>query len=193
MMLWLVDMWLLKCSQWFLVCFHIVAKPETLTYDCPSMSILCSETSYILLFLNSRRTSEHSLGSSCGSVKCDLRVFALHSWARFLITSPSHGTPGSQPCPLSDPRPTAVCLFCGLWDMWGKTTDVTKIYQHRHVSLSFCIILTVSVKRDQERERQDKQRDRDPLFSKCINCCFLCLLDIFQWLMLTDITKLYCT
>lgn len=95
--------------------------------------------------------------------------------------SRSRGTAGSQPCPLSDPRPTAVCLFCGLRDMWGKAANVKKIYRLRHVSVSFCIILTVSVKRQQERERQDKQRDRDPLFSKRVNCCFLC----FQWLMPT--------
>lgn len=85
---------------------------------------------------------------------------------------------------------SAVSETCGgKQPMWQRFTSTGMSACHS-ASLWLC-----PWKRDQERERQDKQRDRDPLFSKCINCCFLCLLCIFQWLMLTatDVTWLYWT
>lgn len=112
-------------------------------------------------------------------------VFSLHSRARFLIMSRSRGPAGSQLCPLFDPRPTAVCLFCALRGMWGKAADVPKIYRLRHVTVSFCITLTVSVKGN-KREKVKINTDRDSFISKRVNCCFLCLLWIFQWLMPTS-------
>ncbi len=139
-----------------------------------SVSIQCSETIRI------DTEQQESTFTTVGPWNVIFSVSsAFQSKIPHYVSLPWDG--GSQPCPLSDPRPTAVCLFCALRDMWGKAADVPKIDRLRHLSVSFCITLTVSVKREQERERQAKQRDRDPLLSKRVNCCFLC----FRWLMPT--------
>ncbi len=171
-----VDMWLLRCSQWFLVCFCI-AEPETLIYDSPHLHV-----SVYSVFRNYQDRYYYSW--TAGELVNIPSAHPVGPWNVIFCVSSAFQSKiphyVSLPC---DGRLSAVPF------VWSQTYSslfilrsqrhVPNIYQLWHVSVWFCITLTVSVK----RERPDKQRDRDPLFSKRVNCCFLCLLCIFQWLM----------